>query len=260
MSRLFCFRLLASIGALLVTSLSAFCAENSGKLYLHANWLHFLGMNYRANVWVSGQKVADAADVAGMFRTFEFNVSKFLHPGSPNALAVEVFAPGKNDLAMTWVDWNPTPPDKDMGIWKEVFLTSSDEVSVRNPFVHPTLNSDYKTAALTVSADLRNDSNHKETGVLHVEVAGIAIRQPVELEASETKTARFKPERFPQLKLESPRLWWPYQMGEPYLYAAKISFEIGEKLSDSATLQFGVREVTSELTNPSYRLSQANAN
>jgi exo-1,4-beta-D-glucosaminidase len=145
-----------------------------------------------------------------------------------------------------------------MGIWKEVFLTSSDEVSVRNPFVHPTLNSDYKTAALTVSADLRNDSNHKVTGVLHVEVAGIEIRQPVELEASETKTVRFKPDQFPQLKLESPRLWWPYQMGEPYLYAAKISFEIGEKISDSATLQFGIREVTSELTDRGYRLFKVN--
>src|SRR6266481_4833560 len=358
MSRLFCFRLFASIVVLLVASLSAFSAEQSGKLYLHANWqlqssceikalgaqtsavgfdakgwhrtdipntvvgalvadktypdpnygtnlksipgmdysskslfanqdmpkdspfrcswwyrtefavpadyhqktnwLHFLGINYRANVWLNGQKVADAADVAGMFRTFEFNVSKFLRPGAPNALAVEVFAPGKNDLAMTWVDWNPTPPDKDMGIWKEVFLTSSDEVSVRNPFVHPTLDSDYRTAALTVSADLRNDSNHKVTGVLHVEAAGIAIRQPVELEASETKTVRFKPDQFPQLKLESPRLWWPYQMGEPYLYAAKISFEIGEKVSDSATLQFGVREVTSELTDRGYRLFKVN--
>ena len=358
MSRLFCFRLFASIVVLLVASLSAFSAEQSGKLYLHANWqlqssceikalgaqtsavgfdakgwhrtdipntvvgalvadktypdpnygtnlksipgmdysskslfanqdmpkdspfrcswwyrtefaapadydqktnwLHFLGINYRANVWLNGQKVADAADVAGMFRTFEFNVSKFLHPGSPNALAVEVFAPGKNDLAMTWVDWNPTPPDKDMGIWKEVFLTSSDEVSVRNPFVHPTLDSDYRTAALTVSADLRNDSNHKVTGALRFEVAGIEIRQPVELEASETKTVRFKPDQFPQLKLESPRLWWPYQMGEPYLYAAKISFEIGEKVSDSATLQFGVREVTSELTDRGYRLFKVN--
>src|SRR5262249_25333548 len=74
------------------------------------SWLHFLGINYRANVWLNGQKVADANDVAGTFATFEFNVSKFLQPGKLNALAVEVFAPGKNDLGITWVDWNPTPP------------------------------------------------------------------------------------------------------------------------------------------------------
>jgi len=222
------------------------------------NWLHFLGINYRANVWLNGQKVADAADVAGMFRTFEFNVSKFLLAGAQNALAVEVFAPAKNDLAMTWVDWNPTPPDKDMGIWKEVFLTSNDEVSVRNPFVSSALDSEYKTAALTVSADLRNDSNRPVQGTLRAEVVGVEIRQPVELAASETKTVRFKPDQFPQLKLEHPRLWWPYQMGEPYLYTARISFEIGEKVSDSATLWFGVREVTSELTDQGHRLFKVN--
>ncbi|HEV3421356.1 MAG TPA: beta galactosidase jelly roll domain-containing protein, partial [Candidatus Acidoferrum sp.] len=113
-----------------------------------AIWLHFLGINYRANIWVNGQKVADARDVAGTYRSYEFNVSKFLKPGNANALAVEVFAPEKDDLGITWVDWNPTPPDKNMGIWKEVFLTSSAEVAVRHPFVSSKLDPEYKTAAL----------------------------------------------------------------------------------------------------------------
>ncbi len=98
-------------------------------------WLNFLGINYRANIWINGHKVEDANDVAGTYRSYEFNVSKFLQPGKANALAVEVFAPGKYDLGITWVDWNPTPPDKDMGIWKEVFLRSSGDVAVRSPFV-----------------------------------------------------------------------------------------------------------------------------
>ena len=46
-----------------------------------AAWLNFLGINYRANIWINGQKVADAKDVAGAYRTFEFNVSKFIHVG-----------------------------------------------------------------------------------------------------------------------------------------------------------------------------------
>jgi len=85
-------------------------------------WLNFLGINYRAkHLAFNGHKVEDATDVAGAYRCYEFDVSKFLQPGKTNALAVEVFAPGKYDLGITWVDWNPTPPDKDMGIWKEVF-------------------------------------------------------------------------------------------------------------------------------------------
>src|ERR1700731_3239336 len=143
------------------------------------DWLHFNGINYRANIWLNGQKLADAKDVAGTYRTFEFNVTKFLKRGERNALAVEVFAPGKDDLGITWVDWNPTPPDKGMGIWKEVFLTQSEGVSLRNPFVSSKLGANYKAAALTVYADLQNTSDHAVRGVLSAEVDGIKVSQPV---------------------------------------------------------------------------------
>jgi len=222
------------------------------------NWLDFLGINYRANVWLNGQKIADGNDVAGTFATFEFNVSKALRPGKTNALAVEIFAPGKNDLGITWVDWNPTPPDKDMGIWKEVFLTSSGDVSLRNPFVSSKLDSDYRNAALTISADLRNASNQAVSGVLRAEVDGKQVSQQVSLNARETKTVSFTPDQYAQLKLENARLWWPYTMGEQNLYAAKLSFQVGSETSDAATVDFGVREVTSELTDQGYRLFKVN--
>jgi exo-1,4-beta-D-glucosaminidase len=221
-------------------------------------WLHFLGINYRANVWLNGQKIANADDVAGTFATFEFNVSKSLHSGGPNALAVEVSAPGKNDLGITWVDWNPTPADKDMGIWKEVFLTTSGEVSLRNPFVSSKLESDYKAAALTISADLRNASDHLVNGVLHAEVDGKQVSQQVSLAAGESKTLSFAPDNYSELKLANPKLWWPYQMGEPNLYTAKLSFDIGKETSDAASVSFGIREVTSELTDKGYRLFKVN--
>jgi len=221
-------------------------------------WLYFLGINYRANVWLNGQKIADANDVAGTFATFEFNVSKSLYAGKANALAVEVSAPGKNDLGITWVDWNPTPPDKDMGIWKEVFLTSSGEVSLRNPFVSSRLENDYKSAALTISADLRNASDHAVNGVLRAEVDGKQVSQQVSLAAGESKTISFAPEQYAELKLARAKLWWPYQMGEPNLYTAKLSFEIGKDISDAASVTFGIREVTSELTDKGYRLFKIN--
>src|SRR4029077_6204974 len=145
------------------------------------SWLHFLGINYRANVWMNGVKIADAKDVAGTYRAFEFNVSKNLHAGKTNAVALEIFAPQKDDLGITWVDWNPTPADRDMGIWKEVFLTASGDVAVRHPFVASKLDSEYKTATLTVSADLRNTSDHPVKGTLHGDIDGVQLQQPVDL-------------------------------------------------------------------------------
>src|SRR5260370_22062376 len=98
-------------------------------------WLNFLGINYRANIWINGHKVEDANDVAGTYRSFEFNVSKFLRQGKANALAVEGVAPGKDGLGVTWVDLNPPPPHKEIGIWEEVFLGASGGVAVRDPLL-----------------------------------------------------------------------------------------------------------------------------
>src|SRR6266567_1866801 len=221
-------------------------------------WLNFLGINYRANIWVNGQKIADTNDVAGTYRAYEFNITKYLKPGTMNALALEVFAPEKYDLGITWVDWNPTPPDKNMGIWKEVFLTASGPVAVRNPFVSSKLDSEYKSAELTISAEVRNASQDSVKGVLHAELEGIALEQPVELAAVETKTVKFSPEQFPKLKLAHPRIWWPYQMGMPNLYTAKLRFEIDKQISDTANVTFGIREITSELTDKGYRLFKVN--
>ena len=221
-------------------------------------WLNFRGINYRANIWINGQKIADTNDVAGTYRAYEFNVSKYLKPGTKNALALEVFAPEKYDLGITWVDWNPTPPDKNMGIWKEVFLTSSGPVAVRNPFVSSKLDSEYKSAELTISAEVRNASQDPVKGLLHAELESIALQQPVELSAGESKTISFSPEQFSKLKLAHPKIWWPYQMGTPNLNTAKLRFEIGKQISDTASVTFGIREVTSELTDKSHRLFKVN--
>ena len=55
-------------------------------------WLHFGGINYRADLWLNGRKVADAKAIAGAYRTYDFDVTDYLHPGEKNVLAVETFA------------------------------------------------------------------------------------------------------------------------------------------------------------------------
>jgi len=222
-----------------------------------ATWLHLDGVNYRAHIWVNGKKIADAKDVAGTFRIFEFDVSNFVHAGA-NGLAIEVSAPTEHDLAITWVDWNPTPPDKDMGLWKDVYLTHSGAVALRHPFVTSKLGDENKSAALTASADLHNSTDAAVKGELRAEIAGIRVSQQVEVPAGEWTTVTFTPEQFPQLNMKNPKLWWPYQMGEPHLYDAKFSFAVGGNVSDAANFKFGVREITSEMNDKGYRLFKIN--
>ncbi len=220
--------------------------------------LHFDGINYRANVWLNGEKIAGVNDVVGMMRRFDFEIGKHLATGKPNTLAVEVFIPEKDALAMTWVDWNPTPPDRDMGLWKDVYLTTAGEVTLRSPFVASKLDANYRSAALTITSELRNLSASATTGTVHADFEGVNLSQKVELAAHESKTIVFAPDRYPQLRLEHPRLWWPYQMGSPELYTLRMRVEIEGKTSDSATVQFGIREVTSQLTEKGYRLFKIN--
>jgi exo-1,4-beta-D-glucosaminidase len=221
-------------------------------------WLHFDGINYRANVWLNGRQLEDAEDIVGPFRAFEFDISKTLDGSTANALAVEVFAPEKDSLAITFVDWNPAPPDKDMGLWKDVYLTASGPVTLRHPFVTSKLGENYKTAELTASADVHNSSDHVVEGVLKADIGGIRLSEPVRLAPSETKKIRFESSRHPQLKLQNPNLWWPYQMGAQSLYTARLEFESRGRVSDVATVRFGIREVKSEMTSTGARLFRIN--
>ncbi|HVO57818.1 MAG TPA: hypothetical protein VMT51_09000 [Dongiaceae bacterium] len=220
--------------------------------------IHFPGINYRANVWFNGTKVADAKDVAGTFRIFEFDLTTLAKPGARNTIALEIFVPGKNDLGITWVDWNPTPADKDAGIWKEVTLTATGPVAIRNPYVKPDLKDDLSAAEVTVSADLRNDAQVPVKGTFVAEIDGKTVRQAVELGAGETKRVSLGAAQHPELKFAKPKLWWPYTIGTPYLYHAKLAFEADGAVSDATSLRFGVRKVTSELTDKGHRLFKIN--
>ena len=90
-------------------------------------WLHFGGINYRGEVWVNGKRIADSTTVAGAYRIYDFDVTDAIKPGAENVLAVETFAPTEKDLGINWVDWNPCPPDKDMGLWGEVNLVTTGD-------------------------------------------------------------------------------------------------------------------------------------
>ena len=222
-------------------------------------WLHFDGINYAANVWLNGRKIADAADVAGAYRRYEFDVTEAARAGQPNALAVEIFAPKPDDLALTWVDWNPTPPDKMMGLWQDAYLTTSGPVSVRFPQVVSRVDAPSLAAAhLSVYAELHNATSRPVNGALRGRIEQAQFAHAIKLAPGETRVVAFTPEEFRQLNFTRPRLWWPAHMGEPSLYDLSLEFETDGRVSDRATARFGIREVTSELDAAGHRLFKVN--
>jgi exo-1,4-beta-D-glucosaminidase len=222
-------------------------------------WLHFDGINFRANIWLNGKQIATSDQIAGTFRLHELNIREAVHVGALNTLAVEVFPALPDDLGWTWVDWNPMPPDKNMGIFRDVYLTSSGPLTLRHPQVvtHFDLPS-LETAHLTVNAEAHNATDHEVEGVLNGRIEGIRFSQRLKLAPQETRLVSFTPEEFPQLNLVHPRVWWPAHLGAQSLYTLEMEFTAGGKVSDRQSTRFGIREISSQLDNQNHRLFKVN--
>jgi exo-1,4-beta-D-glucosaminidase len=222
-------------------------------------WLHFAGINYRAEIWLNGRRIADTSTVAGAYRTYDFDVTELLTPGKENVLAVEIFAPTEKDLGINWVDWNPCPPDKDMGLWGSVDLVGTGAVTLRSPMaVTHFRDNTLSSADLTVYAELHNATANPIKGVVSGSTIGIHFEQPVELSPHEDRTVVFTPDKFPALRVQNPKPWWPYQMGSPHLEKLTMSFAAEGRTMDEQSVEFGLREVTSELTANGSRLFRVN--
>ena len=222
-------------------------------------WLNFGGINYRANIWLNGKQIANLKDVAGAWRTYEFNITSDARIDGENVLAVQVFPPTTKDLAITFVDWNPAPPDKNMGLWRDVYLTASGPIALRYPAVISKVNSPGNDKAqLTVTTQLRNGTGQPVRGTLRGKIDNVEFSQDVELAAGENKEVVFEPGKFSQLNFSNPRLWWPAQMGTPALYPLHMEVEVDGKLSDRHDSQFGIREVASEIVAGNKRVFSIN--
>jgi exo-1,4-beta-D-glucosaminidase len=69
----------------------------------------------------------------------------------------------------------------------------------------------------------------------------------VTLKAGESRQVFFGYDSYSSLNVRNPVLWWPWQMGEPNMNKLHLNFTIGTVVSDSLVVNFGIREVSSEL-------------
>ena len=222
-------------------------------------WLRLEGLNHRADVWLNGTKLADETEAVGTFRRFEYDVTPVLATSGPNALAVKVRAQRLGDLGWNFVDWNPFPPDKAMGLWRPVAIRTTGTVRLRWPQVVTELDGGRGPGArLTVHMELENAEPRAVDAIVRVTVDGAAIAQAVTLAPREVREVTLAPEDHPELVWAAPKLWWPRPLGEAPLYSAQLEVDADGGRSDGEAVRFGVRQVTSELTPDGYRLFKVN--
>src|SRR5829696_1946835 len=235
--------------------------------------LDFPGINYRAEIWLNGHLVAGNDEVVGMHTAHELDVSRWVNQGGPNALAVKI-TPERAlqdidgvEVADSWYDWinwnylgyqgpgknpangNSFVPDRNAGIWKPVYLKTSGAVvigpsTVNSELPLPRANS----ARLTIYSSLRNASAEQVRGVLRATITrpgkpDVQIEQPVTLAAGEQREVSLSPDKFAQLTIQRPDLWWPYTLGQPNLYDLRLEFRQYNRPIDTSHLRFGIRSV-----------------
>jgi exo-1,4-beta-D-glucosaminidase len=215
--------------------------------------LEFDGINYAADVWLNGRQIATADQARGAFRRFQYEISKAAVPGM-NVLAVEVMPPKPGDFTTGFVDWNPPPPDRNMGLFRPVRLRFCEGVALENSFVRTDLKLDtLAEARLTISAEAVNHGDEVVQGALEGTIEGIRFRQDVHLQPRERKTVVFSSQEYPQLHVNNPRIWWPHDMGRSELYSLDFQFVIGSQVLDQNTVRFGIRDVADYRTPEGHR-------
>jgi exo-1,4-beta-D-glucosaminidase len=251
---------------------TSFVAPKGGSVF----WLDFSGINYRAEIWLNGKRLADNRRIVGMYAAAQLNVTDAILPGRINILAVKVTperaiqdingveladswfdslngkyigyksAPGGNGIPISFVS------DRNAGIWKPVTLRVTGPVRIANPAVTTALPlPNTNLANLTVFATLQNGASRPVHGQLLGRITRpgkpvIEFQQEIRLNSGESREITFAPERFRQLVVAHPDLWWPYTMGEPNLYDLELRFqEDGEReVSDRQNARFGIRTIT----------------
>jgi exo-1,4-beta-D-glucosaminidase len=249
---------------------TTFVAPAGQQTYL----LDFPGINYRADIWLNGHRVADNRQIVGMYNDHQLDVTRWIQAGRPNVLAVKV-TPERAiqdidgvELADSWYDWinwrylgyqgpNKNPangtsfvPDRNAGIWKPVYLRISGAVAIGAATVNTELPlPDTDSARLTVYAGVRNYSPGRVSGVLRATItrdgkAPIHVDEAITLNGGEEREISFTPDHFTALTVSHPDLWWPYTMGRPDLYDLRLDFVQNRTITDTATSKFGIRTIT----------------
>lgn len=221
-------------------------------------WLELDGLNYRANLFVNGALVRDTSQLVGAYRGFDVLLDDFLEPGR-NRLALQIFPPNPDDLAITWVDWNPSPPDKNLGLWRGARLRHTGAVRLHHPQVISRLpDAALAPAELSVFATLENATLQRVAATLVTRFEGATCQLEVELGPRERREVALDSGKLAALRVEQPQLWWPRGRGAQPLYGVELSVMVNGELSDTRQLEHGIREVKAELTDEEHTLFRVN--
>ncbi|WP_298534374.1 glycoside hydrolase family 2 protein [uncultured Algibacter sp.] len=217
----------------------------------------FEGVDYACDVWLNGYFLGRHE---GAFSGFSFDVTEYLRISSKrlestNMLMIKLDPPPRVNALVAgkktpWFGdyWRDLVP---FGIFRPVKMVSSGKVLFEDAYANTSINKDG-------SADVKLELTVENTEVQNKNMNFIATVEGKNF-SSDLKTVKFSAVVKPgihkiehNIHINKPKLWWPWDMGKPNLYEARISLKEGDVNHDFKEITFGIREVTSKW-NPGFK-------
>ncbi|MCM2369260.1 glycoside hydrolase family 2 protein [Aporhodopirellula aestuarii] len=213
--------------------------------------IEFDGVDYSCEVWLNGHYLGSHE---GMFSPFSFDVTELLHTSSNwlhgrNILMVKLNPPPQVNhkvagLKTPWFGdyWRDLVP---FGIWRPVRLVSTGQVRFDNVYVKSKLNDD-GSADLDIEMTVENVAKDPREVAVNVTLEGHNFDcEPIHISGDRTIQPG-KQTIHQAVTIAAPKLWWPWDLGDPNLYTANVSITDQASELDRTSTTFGIREVKME--------------
>ena len=210
--------------------------------------LEFDGVDFHCDVWLNGHYLGNHE---GMFSPFSFDVSKIVHSNANwhkgrNMLMVKLDPPPQVNhkvagLKTPWFGdyWRDLVP---FGIWRPIRLVATGPVRLDDVHIHAELQPE-NAATVHVDVTVENHGDASREVVIPITLQGKNFTGPEHSGEIQANVPPGKHLLKTSINIDKPELWWPWDLGRPNLYSARVRIEERGQVHDRSETTFGIRQV-----------------
>lgn len=125
--------------------------------------------------------------------------------------------------------WDWGPKLNTSGIWRPIKLVAWNDFKIRETFLNQI---ELKDSIAKFILDIKVEAKDKSNLTY-----GVYVNNKLNVEYSDQNKSEII------FDIKNPKLWWPHNLGEPYLYDIKVVVKDGRKILDSISVKKGLRTV-----------------
>ncbi len=218
--------------------------------------LIFEGVDYSCDVWLNTHYLGRHE---GMMSSFEFDVTELVDYNTPhvpsNLLTVKIDPPPKNQKNFAGMKHNFAGDYLTgvipFGIWKPVMLIATSKVRIENYRLETKLTNNI--AQVIFDIDISGVTNSTTEGEIEVILSD---KEKIYKTTIDMSLYRGQNMAHLEMEIDNPKLWWPYDLGEPFCYDLNIVVKENEINLDKISAKVGLREIKMQ-RNPGFTLEEA---